>query len=182
MNYMYSILVVLGSAQFIASLNACDQQVSSRMKFVSRIDAVKSWVSLTEMEIAKHEAEIEKLGLEFREFAIDEARHIVNELREMALKRKRPSEPEESLGKIYVLLRYYFKVPETEDPSRVKYFGGWVGVPMGEGRVGILWPLGFDAVQGLQLQGSYKGYNGDTYDPVSEFDFFNERFGRRWNK
>ena len=78
-------------------------------------------------------------------------------------------------SKLFVINRYLFNVPPNmncNDP----YFGGWLGVPDG---VDMLWPLQWKDGVGLVLVGKSWGYCGEIYSAVNDFDWLNEKFGRR---
>lgn len=82
-------------------------------------------------------------------------------------------------SKIYVLNRYYFAVPATEERGEVKVFGGWSGMPQEADRLGILWPLEEAPDKSLRITGVLGGYFGPNYRALEEFDFFSTKYGRR---
>jgi hypothetical protein len=84
-----------------------------------------------------------------------------------------------AVSKLYVLNRYIFAVPDTENPDGVRFFGGFRGEPENAGSMNMCWPL---AVSGndISIVGICHGYNGDYYDALEEFDYFRARYGPRF--
>jgi len=84
----------------------------------------------------------------------------------------------DQVGKIFVLNRLLFNVPEPRPSRRVdRGHGGWF-VPVYNGRPDMLWLLSFDHGQ-LKLTGRFVGYSGALYDPLREFDRFECTYGPR---
>ena len=80
-------------------------------------------------------------------------------------------------SRLYVLIRFVFDSP-TRAPSGMARFGSFHGIPTGEGWVDEQWP--WSELDGrLTLSSLFKGYFGDEYLALDEFDAFRERFGRR---
>jgi hypothetical protein len=153
---------------------------SETSDFIARVEASPGWARLNEDELKKHAAEIDKLGRDFQSFSVEEVRDIVTELQKRAsLKKEQPGEPIDSMSRVYVLLRFYYDVPEYEDKKKVKFFGGWVGIKEREERFNILFPLSKDDDGSLHTTGAFQGYMGPGYNAVSESDFFNRRYGPR---
>lgn len=88
-------------------------------------------------------------------------------------------EKAEAFSRIFVLNRALFAVPEWVDRSGLQAWGGFVGVPVVDGRVGLLWPLARTHSGGLVLAHPWRGYMGADYAGVAEFDYFARRFGPR---
>jgi hypothetical protein len=89
----------------------------------------------------------------------------------------------DALGKLLILNRYLFAVPQSEpDVQKVRFFGGWRGGPRKADLTSddMLWPLQ-NSPSGLQLVGRDHGYLGEPYRPVAEFDYFRETYGLRTN-
>lgn len=153
--------------------------------FVRRADAATPWLAIApgeslEQVRAIDAHELDALGREFQEFSTSEARDIVMRLLDGAMKRPRsPLEPEGTLSKVFVLLRFYFRVPGRERAQKFRAFGGWRGVPEIGGEVDALWPLTQDADGSVHLRGAYQGYMGEPYDALGEFDHLNSRYGPR---
>jgi hypothetical protein len=86
----------------------------------------------------------------------------------------------EGWGKLYVLNRCYFAVPEKERRSEVKFFAGW-SVPVDEEWVHVLWPLEMtpDGELRLARQCACSTYTGPPYRALAEFDFFSKKYGVR---
>jgi hypothetical protein len=75
-------------------------------------------------------------------------------------------------GRVFILVRYVFEVPESRR--------GFAPVPNGfRNRTTPIWPLSWDRGGRLVLTGDYYGYNGPAYRAVTEFDYFARHFGRR---
>lgn len=83
-----------------------------------------------------------------------------------------------AMSRLYVLNRYIFNVPEKAKFERAA-FGGWLGVPYNSQKVNDLWPLTFDKNGKLSLTEQFRGYSGDDYQALQEFDYFNEKYGLR---
>jgi len=85
-----------------------------------------------------------------------------------------------SRSRLYVLNRCLFNVPPKASFEGTA-FGGWAGVPYDEieNTINWMWPLSTDDNGNLQLTGRFRGYYGPPYRVIEEFDYFNERFGRR---
>ena len=81
------------------------------------------------------------------------------------------------MGKLFVLNRFLFNVPLYVSPDRPG-FGGFLGVPVEEGRVNKLWPLAQENDE-LTLKDDYKGYAGESYPALKEFEFFYAQYGIR---
>lgn len=85
----------------------------------------------------------------------------------------------DAMGKLYVLNRVLFNVPQRLRVGSVPFFGGWAGVPVQGGFVNAMWPLSLAADGTLLLTGKLRGYGGEPYDALGEFDHFLRRFGVR---
>jgi hypothetical protein len=83
------------------------------------------------------------------------------------------------LSKVYVLNRYYFNVPSEAPATDAKFFGGWAGVPINEEHVNLCWPLEFDSESKPRVIGYFRGYFGDVYAAIEEFDYLSNKYGRR---
>ena len=82
-------------------------------------------------------------------------------------------------SKIFVLNRMFFDVPSSDRQEDAQFFGGWRGVPLINGRVNLMWPVGIDRYGQLVLVGRFGGYFGPNYRPLEEFDFFRKKYGIR---
>ena len=82
-------------------------------------------------------------------------------------------------SKIYVLNRFYCKVPEWGDLEDPHSFGGWSGIPMKERKIALLWPLKVTSSGGLELLDVSTGFYGDEYLGLEEFDQFLKKYGVR---
>lgn len=81
------------------------------------------------------------------------------------------------MGKLFVLNRYLFNVPQFEKLDRPG-FGGFLGIPVENGRVNMLWPLVNEASE-LVLRYGFKGYSGESYLAMQELQYFQKRYGVR---
>jgi hypothetical protein len=75
-------------------------------------------------------------------------------------------------GKVFVLLRYIFRIPDNPRwfaPVASGYRGGRGG----------LWPLGRGPRGHLTIIDSFRGYMGPAYDGRQEFDYLSRHFRRR---
>jgi len=86
----------------------------------------------------------------------------------------------EAQGRLFILNRFIFNVPQVIDGGTVRAYGGWDGIPINPDRttVDLAWPLATGNGH-VALVGMYQGYCGDLYLAPDEFDDFNSRFGRR---
>jgi hypothetical protein len=85
-------------------------------------------------------------------------------------------------SKIYVLNRYYFKVPSTEPLGQAVHFGGWVVPIIGDNsQQHMLWPLSEDSKKEFHITGTFQGYAGPGYNALQEFDFFFKKYGLRFS-
>ena len=83
----------------------------------------------------------------------------------------------EAASRLYVLVRYVYAAPARAEEELPRY-GGFAGIPKGEGWVDEAWP--WAVVEGrLHLVGAFGGYVGDEYLALAELDAFRDRFGRR---
>lgn len=147
--------------------------------FIERVEASPAWAKFNEDELKKHAAEIDKLGQEFQSFSVEEAREIVRELQNLAFLKRGLGEPIDSMSRVYVLLRFYYDVPEYEHKDKVKFFGGWSGIKEREESFNILFPLSKGDDGKLHIVSAFEGYMGSGYNAVSESDFFNRKYGPR---
>lgn len=74
------------------------------------------------------------------------------------------------LSKIYVLNRYVFAVPDNVPQSKVRFFGGWSGVPRSRDGYNLRWPLSVTASGEFSIPGRGGGYGGPPYAALTEFD------------
>lgn len=84
----------------------------------------------------------------------------------------------DKMSNVFVLNRLLFNVPSKVLANKAMFFGGWAGVPHDENFVDMLWPLSF-LDEHLDLVGEFRGYYGDVYDAIGEFDYFLKEYGRR---
>ena len=85
----------------------------------------------------------------------------------------------DDMSRLFLLDRYIFSVPTQSKLSEARFFGGWIGVPHDDNLVDLLWPFKIGRSGRLELAGVFGGYNGDDFEALQEFDYFNQKFGRR---
>ncbi len=148
-------------------------------QFAIRLDSAPSWLSSTpDANGSTRMAGLDKLGRDFQKLPLEEARELVAIYHAKSFSETYYEDSAHSESKIYVLLRFYFNVPEEELLENAEFFGSWHGVPHKGNTVNLLWPL--STTNGtLQLTGTFGGYYGPPYNALGEFDFFNARYGRR---
>jgi len=78
-------------------------------------------------------------------------------------------------GRIYLLNRFVFAVPDRKPKDDDLYFAS----AMWRNSESYLWPFSLDQAGVISLVGQYPGFLGEGYGALEEFDYFNERFGRR---
>jgi hypothetical protein len=83
-----------------------------------------------------------------------------------------------AMSRLYVLDRYLFAVPPRR-PLGERRFAAFAGIPHDETTVDEWWPLSRSDAGHWTLTGRFRGYTGEDYQALEEFDYFNERFGRR---
>jgi hypothetical protein len=84
----------------------------------------------------------------------------------------------EAAGRLLILNRLVFVVPEWSDGS-VGFFGGFAGPEGAGGRLQIGWPVVTLPDGSVEIAAPFRGYFGDDFQALPEFDLFRERFPRR---
>ncbi|WP_254507626.1 hypothetical protein [Anatilimnocola floriformis] len=180
MRYRDTLLLSLVQLMCLGSFAFADNKPDPTAEFVTRVQSASSWTTKTRNDDdLKQAAEYDLLGAEFCNLTPEQARQAVKMLEDSAVAKESVIDKIESRGRIYVLLRYYFDIPEYESSKKVEYFGGWLGVPQKSDQVNLLWPLKREKNGQVTLHGRFQGYMGDRYDALGEFDFFNKKYGRR---
>jgi hypothetical protein len=82
----------------------------------------------------------------------------------------------DQMSKLYVLNRYLFNLPEYVDINEPR-FAAIRGIPVKNDKINLLWPLEKIGKNELQITGIFKGYSGESFLALKEFDFFNEKYG-----
>lgn len=83
-------------------------------------------------------------------------------------------------GKLYLLMRVMFKLPEQSRESHV-LFGGWM-MPQGSYEHGELHNLGWPVTWksgNPALESGYFGLQGSRYNATAEFDYFQSKYSFR---
>ena len=156
----------------------CKMNGDETERLITRIESCQPWTSIYLKSEPDGLNELNQIGGDFERLSIDDARHVVEVINSNSMAKAEKGEPLASQSKVYVLLRFYFKVPTNEKTTATKYFGGWWGVPEKDSEVNLLWPLSEEGGV-LRITNDFTGYSGEPYDAIGEFDFFNERYGRR---
>ncbi|NQY05591.1 MAG: hypothetical protein HRT68_05130 [Flavobacteriaceae bacterium] len=82
------------------------------------------------------------------------------------------------MAKLHVLNRYIFNVPECIDVNTPRY-GSFIGIPIENQDVNALWPLRTNDAGDLELYDDFKGYIGESFMAIEEFDYFLKEYGIR---
>ncbi len=164
-----NILVAL-SFVMIAPAHASDVE-----KFAEKIQKLEPWAFADRDEFKAIAADYNRIGKDFQSIPVEDAREIVKQIAA-----ETPDDFDlETASKLYVLLRFYFAVPEYVERSEYRAFGGGWGVPDdGNDRLGVLWPLSVEDEQ-LKLTSQFRLFKGADYRPLDEFDHFNKKYGPR---
>lgn len=85
----------------------------------------------------------------------------------------------EAMAKLYLLNRVFFNVPEWEDKEQVKFYGGFIGVPVQDEKINLIWPLIVRNTGEYQVENVSAGYAGDDYLAVEEAVAFSTMYGKR---
>lgn len=143
---------------------------SVAMKITRLLGEMPSWVE----SHAEQNEQITQTLREISSYEVDEVRRgvvaFVAEVDEPSFK---------ELSKVFLLNRFYFNVPSEISLSEAEFFGGWEGVPYSAETVDLRWPFTKNPKGELVITGDFSGYNGDTYACVDEFDYFQQKFGRK---
>lgn len=83
------------------------------------------------------------------------------------------------MSKLFLLNRYIFAVPSRCKRKEVRLFGNWNGIPYDDEYINLLWPFQLMAKGTLDIVSDFRGYYGEAFRPLDEFDYFNKKFGRR---
>lgn len=84
----------------------------------------------------------------------------------------------DQMSKLYVLNRYLFELPVFEDLNEPR-FAAIRGIPVENHSLNVLWPLEIGKNGELELSGIFKGYYGESYQAIKEFDHFKNKYGVR---
>jgi hypothetical protein len=148
-----------------------NEQIS---EVVARLDAMPSWYAVDPNTPETRTAIKNKCEA----IRVHYSHSIIREAIVRVLRTADPTTETAMASKVFVLNRFLFEVPEDADAATIRHFGGWVGVPVKNGRVDMLWPWCQDS-NGLELKGSFQGYFGEGYDGVGEFDYFSAHYDGR---
>lgn len=85
----------------------------------------------------------------------------------------------EDMGRLLLLNKFLFNLPEWVSSNSYRPFGGWFGVPEEHDRVNLLWPFTLTENGSLVLARRFEGYMGEAYLAIEAFDYYLKTFGRR---
>lgn len=92
-------------------------------------------------------------------------------------------EPSIRVGKLCVVNKYVFNVPQGVPRGAGRLFGGWLTADMVSNADreydDMLWPLSVGPVGDLVLSGVPLAYNGPPYFALAAFDYYEKEYGRR---
>lgn len=129
------------------------------------------WVSVTPdrwpTEVLRINTEVRQIGHQLAGFDLDAIRSGIKEFAPPG------SLSVEDAGRLLLLNRIVFEVPEWADS--VGFFGGFVGPETKGSQAQIGWP--FD--RRGEVVHPFRGYMGDEYQALSEFDHFAQQYPRR---
>lgn len=81
-------------------------------------------------------------------------------------------------SKLYLLNRYLFRLPRLMLRGQLPFFGGWV-IPYESKRFNPSWPFVPQPGGRLVLKGAFRGYMGDEFLALAEFDYFRKYYPRQ---
>jgi hypothetical protein len=87
----------------------------------------------------------------------------------------------DDMSKLYLLNRFLFDLPEYVNINEPR-FAAFRGIPVKNDEINILWPFEKNEKNEFQITGMFKGYSGESYLALKEFDFFNNNYGVMRNK
>jgi hypothetical protein len=135
------------------------------------IAQLPDWVSVTPdqwpKEAPRINVEVRQVGRQMAAFDLGSIRSGIQEFAPPG------SLNVEDAGRLLLLNRIVFEVPEWADS--VGFFGGFVGPQTKGGQAQIGWP--FD--QSGEIVHPFRGYMGDEFQALSEFDRFAQQYPRR---
>lgn len=148
--------------------------------YIEKIESLPAWTSVEESAVDRYRLQYDSLGNAFRTLPINDARRIVEQFSARYVNMIGFGKADESLSKLYPLLRYYFDVPQRELRTKAKFFGGWMSNSSADSdtEVDLLWPLTIKDGRPTLTHG-FLGALGPRYDPVGEFEYFESNYGHR---
>ena len=153
---------------------------------VNIIETCPSWARLSVVEYEEGEDVVEIQKKMIMASMKELSKYDLDLLRE-AIKRYTSGDGRYSSAadaRLYLLNRYIFNIAAgipmgsmwSFAAFRPAYAKGLPGHAIGHDE---LWPLSVDAEGNLVLTGSFRGYLGEEFQPLSEFDDFRKEFGVR---
>jgi hypothetical protein len=154
------------------------QEKPSRNKaeeLVKLIEACPAWIDVTGADLVGGQRITECLSV----VADSDTPTIREAVKRLVWKHE---DKEDEMGvqtKVFLLNRLIFNVPVSSKRKESPVFGGWVGVPSDDETINLLWPFETNTDGKLELISGFRGYAGEPFEALGEFDSFNKRFGRR---
>lgn len=105
-----------------------------------------------------------------KDYDVEECRHAIEVMMRDGI----------GLDKLYVFNRVYFKINENEPITHAGYSRGWT-LDSTE-KVGLLAPLAVGEQKKLFFKYRALAVMGPPYEPLKEFDYFRNKFERRYPK
>lgn len=90
-----------------------------------------------------------------------------------------PDASVEDMGRLLILNKFLFKLPEWLPEHSCPRFGGWLNIPERDGQINILWPFSRDKNGNMMLTHRFSGYLGEAYMALEAFDYYLNKYGRR---
>jgi len=85
----------------------------------------------------------------------------------------------DDMGRLLILNKFLFDLPEWIPINSYRSFGGWLGIPEDGDRINLLWPFSQNEDGSLALTKRFLGYMGEAYLALEAFDYYLKRYGRR---
>jgi len=85
----------------------------------------------------------------------------------------------EDMGRLLLVNKFLFDLPEWIPINSYRRFGGWLGVPEEQCRINLLWPFSRGEDGSLVLTKRFTGYMGEAYLALEAFDYYLKSYGRR---
>jgi hypothetical protein len=161
---IFVLLLFLGHGRF-------SPQKRSTAKIIATLDSCPAWTDLEEDDYSGREQLLSAMNQLRSDYDLPSLREAIRAYVAM----KGPEDDLQAFSRLFILNRCLFDVPSS-CPTETPIFGSWRGRPYEGATVNLLWPLSLDKEGGLHLTGKYHGYFGGPYDPLAEFDFFQDHY------
>jgi hypothetical protein len=142
---------------------------------VELIESMPAWSDVPADDLFSRRKIIDVL----KELAMYDLDILRKAIRRYISRRKREDSYDVStMSRLYLLNRYIFNVP-NKVPLGLRRFAAFFGMPYDSQWINELWPLSTDEKGEMVLTGEFRGYFGEVYLALEEFDHFRERYGLR---